>query len=149
MSSKLPKERKYLSREEFAATYGADDNYLKKDSRHSLTSMISQLWKSVKLSTVVLSGTISDLSKAFGGYMTNYEHPEGAFRGRTGSIYVPEDIADHLYREFLDLITEDKLGLTLADSNQRILLRGSATTKDTPLLRLPSFIEFPQRCEWN
>ncbi len=143
MSSKLPKERKYLSREEFAATYGADDNYLKKIETFAHEHDLTIVEVSKARRTVVLSGTISDLSKAFGGYMTNYEHPEGAFRGRTGSIYVPEDIADHLYREFLDLITEDKLGLTLADSNQRILLRGSATTKDTPLLRLPSFIISP------
>jgi kumamolisin len=42
--------------------------------------------------TVVLSGTIAALSAAFGVYLANYEHAGGAFRGRTGPIFVPEDL---------------------------------------------------------
>jgi kumamolisin len=42
---------------------------------------------------VVLSGTIAALSEAFGVSLENYEHPEGAFRGRTGPIYLPADLA--------------------------------------------------------
>lgn len=94
MGSKLPNERQYLSREEFAATYGADDNDLKKietfANEHDLTVVeVSQARR-----TVVLSGTIADMSMAFGVHLANYEHPEGNFRGRTGPIYVPEEISD-------------------------------------------------------
>jgi kumamolisin len=42
--------------------------------------------------TVVLSGTIAALSAAFGVYLASYEHSEGNFRGRTGPIYIPEDL---------------------------------------------------------
>jgi kumamolisin len=94
MGSKLPHERRYLSREEFDATYGADDNDLKKIETFAHEHDLTVVEFSRARRTVVLSGTIADVSKAFGVYLANYEHPEGTFRGRTGSIYVPEEIAD-------------------------------------------------------
>ena len=44
--------------------------------------------------TVVLSSTIANLSDAFDVKLVKYEHPEGNFRGRTGSIQVPADLVD-------------------------------------------------------
>jgi kumamolisin len=41
---------------------------------------------------VRLSGSVADLSAAFGVYLVHYEHPEGRYRSRTGPIYVPEDL---------------------------------------------------------
>ena len=42
--------------------------------------------------TVVLSGSIANMSAAFGVTLENYEHPDGNFRGRTGSVTVPSDL---------------------------------------------------------
>ena len=42
---------------------------------------------------IVLSGTVAALSTAFGVHLAEYEHPKGRFRGRTGEVTVPEDIA--------------------------------------------------------
>ena len=87
-----PHQRKYMSREQFAANYGANPEDLAKIEafahQHNLTAMeVSQARR-----TVVLSGTIAALSAAFGVYLANYEHPDGAFRGRTGPIFIPEDL---------------------------------------------------------
>jgi kumamolisin len=89
----LPHQRNYMNREEFAAVYGADPGDLAKieafAQRHSLTVVeVSQARR-----TVVLSGSIGTLSAAFGVDLANYEHAGGGFRGRTGPIYIPEDLA--------------------------------------------------------
>src|ERR1039458_1330655 len=39
--------------------------------------------------SVVLSGTVAQLSRAFGVTLRRYRHPKGIFRGRTGPIYLP------------------------------------------------------------
>jgi kumamolisin len=89
-----PRQRKYMSREEFAANYGANPQDLAKVEafahRHNLTVVEASLARR----TVVLSGTIATLSVAYGVYLANYTHPDGDFRGRTGPIYVPEDLAE-------------------------------------------------------
>ena len=89
-----PQERRYLSREQFAATYGADPKDVALIEafahEHNLTVVEANLARR----TVVLSGTVAALSAAFGVYLANYEHEEGAFRGRAGPIFVPEDIAN-------------------------------------------------------
>jgi kumamolisin len=82
-----------MSREQFAANYGANPDDLAQIEafahQHNLTvAEISQARR-----TVVLSGAISALSAAFGVYLANYEHPDGNFRGRTGPIYIPADLA--------------------------------------------------------
>lgn len=94
MGSKLPNDRQYLSREKFAAAYGANNNDLKKIEAFAHEHNLTVVEVSQARRTVVLSGTIADLSTAFGVHLVNYEHPEGNFRGRTGPLYVSEEIAD-------------------------------------------------------
>src|SRR5437867_4653106 len=43
--------------------------------------------------SVVLAGTVAALSAAFGVELQQYEHPGGTYRGRTGAIQVPEELA--------------------------------------------------------
>ncbi|HVN06897.1 MAG TPA: S53 family peptidase [Bryobacteraceae bacterium] len=88
----LPHQRQYLSREQFAAEYGANPEDLAKveDFAHQHNLTVAEA--SLPRRTVVLSGSIAALSAAFGVYLANYEHPGGAFRGRTGPIYIPADL---------------------------------------------------------
>jgi kumamolisin len=87
-----PHRRKYLSREQFAANYGANPEDFAKIEAFAHEHNLTVIEASQARRTVVLSGTIAALSGAFGVYLANYEHPEGAFRGRTGPIYIPEDL---------------------------------------------------------
>jgi len=59
---------------------------------------------SVPRRTVKLSGSVSDLSSAFGVKLKRYQAGAVTYRGRTGSIYVPSDLAG---------IVERVLGLTI------------------------------------
>jgi kumamolisin len=81
-----------LSREQFAANYGANPEDFAKIEAFAHEHNLTVIEASQARRTVVLSGTIAALSGAFGVYLANYEHPEGAFRGRTGPIYIPEDL---------------------------------------------------------
>ena len=45
--------------------------------------------------TVRLSGTVAEVSEAFGVELHRYDHPvHGSFRGRTGQIYLPAELSD-------------------------------------------------------
>jgi len=44
--------------------------------------------------TVVLSGTVANMQKAFNVELKEYSHPNGNFRGRVGEIKVPAEYAD-------------------------------------------------------
>ena len=43
---------------------------------------------------VVLSGTVANFSKAFDVELKRYEHTGGSYRGRTGSVHLPAEIAN-------------------------------------------------------
>ena len=79
-----PANRQYLSREEFAARYGADPADVAKVEAFARDHNLTVTEVSLPRRTVVLSGTIANLSAAFGVKLVKYEHPEGNFRGRTG-----------------------------------------------------------------
>lgn len=85
-------ERNYLSREQLAAQYGADPDDVAKVEAFARDHNLTVVDASLPRRTVVLSGTIAELSAAFGVQLVNYEHPEGNFRGRTGPVQVPQEL---------------------------------------------------------
>lgn len=93
LTATAPHQRKYMTREQFAAAYGANPDDIAKIEAFAHQHNLTVVEASAPRRTVVLSGTIAGLSAAFGVYLANYEHPDGAFRGRTGPIYVPADLA--------------------------------------------------------
>lgn len=92
LGATAPNKRRYMSREEFAAQYGADPADLTKIEAFAHQHNLTVAEVNAARRTVVLSGTIAALSAAFGVYLANYEHPGGDFRGRTGPIYIPADL---------------------------------------------------------
>jgi kumamolisin len=92
LTAALPHQRKYLTRDRFAATYGADPADLAAVEAFAHQHNLTVSEASLPRRTVVLAGTIAALSAAFGVYLANYEHADGAFRGRTGPIYIPENL---------------------------------------------------------
>lgn len=88
-----PNERKHLSRAELASAHGADPADLAKVEEFAKENNLQVVEVNEAQRRMVLAGTVANLSKAFGVYLARYERPEGAYRGRTGPIHVPEDIA--------------------------------------------------------
>jgi kumamolisin len=93
MGALMPNERRHLSREEFAASHGADPRDLKKVETFAHDYGIDVVESNAAQRRVVLSGTVASLGAAFGVSLAEYEHPEGAYRGRTGPVHVPEELA--------------------------------------------------------
>jgi kumamolisin len=82
-----------LSREEYAARYSARADDLAKVAQfaheHHLTVVESNAVRRV----VVLSGTADAVSAAFGVQLQKYEYQGVTYRGRTGDILIPAELA--------------------------------------------------------
>lgn len=82
-----------ISRAVFNESYGADARDLRAVEdfawRHGLTVEHS----SADQHTVVLSGTAPQFADAFKVDLKLYSHPGGVYRGRSGPIYVPEELS--------------------------------------------------------
>ena len=93
LGNKLPRQRRYLSREELAALHGAapgDILAIEKFAHdHNLT--IIQIHPGRR--TIRLAGTVASLTKAFRPNLKKYRIGKREFRGRTGSLSVPGDLA--------------------------------------------------------
>ena len=86
---------KHLSRTEFENTYGADPADLSqiKKFAQEFHLKVHETGTELARRTVVLSGTVANLQKAFQVELNEYSHPNGNFRGRVGSISVPSEYA--------------------------------------------------------
>jgi kumamolisin len=83
-----------LDRDAFAERYGADPADIEAIEDFASDHGLDVVQSSIARRTVVLGGTIEDMGKAFGAELGLYEHPDlGTFRGRTGHLTVPAEIA--------------------------------------------------------
>src|SRR5512145_191182 len=93
MTAHLPHERQYMSRADYAARYGADPQDLDAVAAFAKRHGLAVVESSSARRSLVLSGTVAALSNAFGVVLEHYEHPHGSYRGRTGAIHVPANLA--------------------------------------------------------
>lgn len=93
-NSALPAARQHLTREEYAAKYGADPDDVAKVTAFANRYHLDVVDVNLGTRTMRLSGTIADFSAAFGVSLQLYEHAQGTYRGRSGAIFVPKDLAD-------------------------------------------------------
>jgi kumamolisin len=87
-------ERTHMTREEFAKTYGSDDASLKRIEDFAREHNLSIKSVDCDQHTVHLMGAERDISKAFNVHLEMYSNEHGTYRGRTGSIQVPEELGD-------------------------------------------------------
>lgn len=84
-----PAERRYLTREEFAAQYGADPADVSAVERFALDADLIVLEASLARRAIVLEGTLAALSTAFEVQLALFSAGGQTFRGRTGTITIP------------------------------------------------------------
>jgi kumamolisin len=87
-----PLKRHYLSREEFAAAYGAapaDVTKIKSFARKNKLAVVSV---NPAQRNVILAGSVNALSAAFHVKLMEYEHPDGNYRGRSGQVHLPAEL---------------------------------------------------------
>jgi len=126
LGKRMPHERSYLTREELDAAYGAADEDLAKVEAFARENALDVVEESRSKRSVVLSGTIAQFSRAFKVKLVRCEYQKSTYRGRSGPIYVPAELAT---------VVQAVMGLDnrpQARSHVRLLKKKAAGTSFTP-----------------
>jgi kumamolisin len=91
-SARRLKERTYLTREQLEAAQGASADDIARVEAFAQDHGLDVVEASRARRSVMLSGTVGAMGAAFGVTLIRYEHPSGAYRGRTGVVNVPEEL---------------------------------------------------------
>ncbi len=85
----------HMSRAEYESTHGADPADIEQIRQFAKEFGLTVHETGAELArrTVKLSGTVSNLQKAFNVELKEYSHPKGNFRGRVGTLSVPSAYA--------------------------------------------------------
>jgi kumamolisin len=88
-----PAQRQYLSRDEHEAEHGANSSDIDQVSEFAKAHGLVVVETSRARRSMVLSGDTKAMNAAFGVNLQQFEHEGGSYRGRTGSISLPADLA--------------------------------------------------------
>jgi hypothetical protein len=87
-----PGKRQYISREDFAASYGASKEDLDKVSSFATANHLTVKEVSDARRVVEVSGTVDQMNKAFAVKLGMYKTANETYRGREGGIHLPQDL---------------------------------------------------------
>lgn len=92
MASRLPRDRQYLTREEFSLLHDASAVDLEKIRAFATQHGLKVVSEDRTSRTVRLGGTVQSFNAAFGAELRRYEHESGTYRCRTGNLTIPADL---------------------------------------------------------
>jgi len=98
LASQPLRNRRYLSRAELAAVAGANPADIAKIDAFAHEHHLTVVETSVPRRTIKLSGTIGDMSAAFGVTLRHYKAGAVTYRGRTGAITIPVNLTGIIER---------------------------------------------------
>src|SRR5271170_4778526 len=81
-----------LSREAFEEQFGADSTDIAAVRKFAAMHGLSVVQEHAGRRTVVLSGTVAQFSEAFGVELQRFEHAGSSYRGRVGSVQLPNEL---------------------------------------------------------
>lgn len=90
--------RRYLTRAELASQAGADPADIARIDRFAHDHGLTVVEADAARRTVKLSGTLRDVSAAFGARLRRYKSGSVSYRGRTGSLTIPAELQDVILR---------------------------------------------------
>ena len=90
----LGRQAEPVAREEFAARYGAAPDDVRRVEAFAQEFDLTVVSVDLARRTVVLAGTIAAVNEAFGTALKLYQGAHGLYRGRTGALFLPADLAD-------------------------------------------------------
>lgn len=89
-----------ISRGEFAERYGASRKDVEKVEEFAAEFDLTVDEVDLSRRSVRLSGTIANMTEAFGTQLDLYQSPDGLFRGRTGLLFIPvtlDEVVDGVF----------------------------------------------------
>jgi len=93
IGAELPHPGRHLSHDDFVAAYRANDDDMNRVAAFADEYGLQVVARSPERRSVVLAGSVAALERAFGVRLTRYEIPGGHYRGRTGPVHVPAELA--------------------------------------------------------
>ncbi|HTP66786.1 MAG TPA: S53 family peptidase [Geobacteraceae bacterium] len=84
----------HIKREDFAKQFGADPRSIAAVKKFAGDHGLAVVEEDAARRTIVLSGTVTQFNNAFGVDLQMFEHDGGSYRGRTGTIHLPDELKD-------------------------------------------------------
>ena len=88
-----PEQRAYLPRRGYAAAHGASEADIAAIEAYARSQGLVVVESNAARRSVFVSGTATVYEQAFGAKIARYEHDGGTYRGRTGALTVPAELA--------------------------------------------------------
>jgi kumamolisin len=82
-----------VDRSTFVRVYGADPDDLEAVAKFARRHHLEVVRTSGAARSIVLAGRVADMSAAFSTKFATYASPHGEYRGRTGFVHLPRDVA--------------------------------------------------------
>jgi kumamolisin len=92
LGAQPPRDRQYLSREEFGARFGADPADIAKVEAFAHAYELTVTRVDPAACTVVLEGSVAAFGAAFGVKLRRMRLKQGIYRVRTGELRIPSDL---------------------------------------------------------
>src|SRR5580658_1489962 len=83
-----------LARDEFDRQFGAGSADFAAIESFATAHGLAVVQKHAGRRTIILSGTVAQFNGAFGVDLERWEHAGGSYRGRVGSIHLPDELKD-------------------------------------------------------
>ncbi len=81
-----------MSHEEFDRQFGASQADMAAVKKFAAAHGLAVVQEHAGRRTMVLSGTVAQFNAAFGVDLEQFEHPGGSYRGRVGSVQLPDEL---------------------------------------------------------
>lgn len=94
LQSLPPSQRRHLTHDEFAVRHGADAQDIEKVRAFADAHGLVLEKVHLAAGTALLTGRVADVNQAFRIDLRTYQHPGFSYRGHSGDVHVPMDIAD-------------------------------------------------------
>jgi len=143
LGDQLLRDRSYPSRDSYAAAHGAAAEDLAKVAAFAHAHALVVVESNAARRTVVLSGTATQMAAAFDVRLHQYEHDQGTYRGRSGPISVPADLAGIVEGVFgLDDRPQATPHFQILEPTSGAIVARAATASFTPP-QLAKLYDFP------
>jgi kumamolisin len=94
LSAQSPGERRHLTRGAYERAIGADPADVDRVAAFAAEQGLEVLWSDASRRSIGIAGTVAQMNAAFRTKLAYYESPLGSYRGRTGPVQVPVELAD-------------------------------------------------------
>src|SRR5437764_10824178 len=86
------KSERHLTHDEYDQQFGADPNDIQAVKQFANQHGLAVVDEHPGRRHVVLSGTVAQFNDAFGVELEQFEHPGGSYRGRIGTVHLPDQL---------------------------------------------------------